>query len=398
MADPREPQRIESLNLTPADSIATAAAAAEGMSKNPCWKRFSGRQFDNGAFWEAEENRGLASGANSLNSMVSEMREVRAFLEKHTRLSVSEEQKNWFVRRLIIITLMVRFLEDRKILPVDYFKDQEFLGAENFTSLLLEPRALLRAISRLEHDFNGDVFHVDLALREILSTIEGSALTAIANFATGNMEGQQQHFWKRYSFKHLPVEVISYIYEDFLGGKSQAYFTPYYLVDLLLDEAMPESEILATLHQKEDVTSPRRGCYVIEAKRLPTPSRAGQGDRTREYVVGEWNNFKSATKNRTGGIERFKEGLHGAAFDRSAMVAFVQRDTPENWLGRVNSWIQDLITNPIPCHQSQWTKDDFLLQISLNSTSCAVSEFQSKHLRANGAGFIKLRHYWIMLN
>jgi hypothetical protein len=37
----------------------------------------------------------------------------------------------------------------------------------------------LRAIARLEHDFNGDVFHVDAALREILGSIESELVPGI---------------------------------------------------------------------------------------------------------------------------------------------------------------------------------------------------------------------------
>jgi hypothetical protein len=138
--------------------------------------------------------------------------------------------------------------------------------------------------------------------------------------------------------------------------------------------------------------------YIIEAKRLPTPSRAGQGDRSREYVVSDWNCRNSPNKHRTGGIERFKEGLHGGSFIRSAMIAFVQRGTPDSWLEQVNSWIDELVRNAIPCHKACWTKDDLLVPISDSSVNAGLSEFQSKHLRPKGENPIKLRHYWLMLN
>jgi hypothetical protein len=138
--------------------------------------------------------------------------------------------------------------------------------------------------------------------------------------------------------------------------------------------------------------------YIIEAKRLPTPSRAGQGDRSREYVVSDWDRRNSAKKNRTGGIERFKEGLHGGAFDRSAIVAFIQHETPDLWLVKVNSWINDLIANPVPCHKAAWNKNDLLVRVKSPSAAVSLSEFRSKHLRSAGASHIKLRHYWLMLN
>lgn len=252
------PPLIESIPLSPADALALAGAAAKGVAKlqPPAWQRFSAVRFDNGSFWEAEQNRDLGSSATSaLDALVSEMRDARIRIEKRTVLpGVSDDEKSAFVRRLLIITLMVRFLEDRGILPSCYFEDEEFLGAKSFTEILPHPRAVLRTILRLNEDFNGDVFHVDARLLEILREAHESSLAPIANFAAGNMQGQQPFFWQRYSFRHLPVEVISYVYEDFLGGKSQSFFTPHHLVDLLLDEAMPEKDVVAALKKND----PRR--------------------------------------------------------------------------------------------------------------------------------------------
>jgi hypothetical protein len=135
--------------------------------------------------------------------------------------------------------------------------------------------------------------------------------------------------------------------------------------------------------------------YIIEAKRLPARSHAGQGDRSREYVVSDWDHRNSPQKNRTGGIERVKEGLHGGAFVRSAMVGFIQQETPDLWLTKVNSWINDLVANPIPCHKAVWSKEDLLHRVAGPSS---LSEFHSKHLRSAGAGYIALHHYWLMLN
>ncbi len=137
--------------------------------------------------------------------------------------------------------------------------------------------------------------------------------------------------------------------------------------------------------------------YVIEAKRLPAPTRAGQGDRSREYVVSDWNNCASPTKNRTGGIERFKEGLHGGNFVRSAMIAFVQQKDAAHWLSQVNSWITDLIIKAIPSHKASWNKDDHLIAVPC-SPVVGMSDFQSTHVRADKKVPITLRHYWLHLN
>ena len=278
---PLPPQCIESGPVSPTESLATAGAATRGIAAvaPPAWKRFSARQFDNGAFWEAPENQGLSAGAaNSIDSLVLQMRDARKRIESATVLDAPLEDKERFVRRLLIITLMVRFLEEREILPPGYFKDQEFVGVERFTSLLRHPRALLRAIARMEADFNGDVFHLDDRTRELLGIALESTMEPIADFADGRIDGKQMLFWQLYSFRHLPVEVVSYVYEDFLGGKSQSYFTPHHLVDLLLDEAMPEAEVLAALERNDPRDPKSDAAYPV------LDPACGSG----VFLVGAW--------------------------------------------------------------------------------------------------------------
>jgi len=282
------PPLIESIPLSPADSLALAGAAAKGVAKlqSAVWQRFSSLRFDNGAFWEAEENRNLGRDATSaLEALVSEMRDTRIRVERSTVLPrVSQADKEAFVRRLLIITLMVRFLEERGILPEGYFNNKGTGWATNFAQVLQRPQSVLRAIAQLNDDFNGDVFHLDHRLLAILQYAPESSLTPLANFAAGSMQGQQAFFWRRYSFRHLPVEVISYVYEDFLGGKSQSYFTPHHLVDLLLDEAMPEKDVAAALEKNDP-----RHAKTAAAFPILDPA-AGSG----VFLVGAWRRIVEA--------------------------------------------------------------------------------------------------------
>jgi hypothetical protein len=260
-----QPVPLETLDLSPADTLAMGGALAKGIASHDDskWQRFSGARFDNGSFWEMSENRELGSNERgSLATMVKEMRLVRQKLEKdfakHHHLNLKPEESNAFVHRLLILTLMVRFMEAREIIPPGYFADMELLGATDFKSLLPHRTPLLRALDRLAADFNGDIFTLsdqpgEVPMRSILSSLPEpeKALQPIADFANGKISGGQLHFWERYSFRHLPVEAISYVYEDFLGGKSQSYFTPHHLVDLLLDEAMPPQRVRAALERHD---------------------------------------------------------------------------------------------------------------------------------------------------
>ena len=262
------PAPLDSLSLSPADRLATAGAAAAGIAalEEAKWQRFSGARFDNGSFWEDPQNRAIGSSEkNSVDTMVEEMREVRQKLEAHFSSThqlpadLADHGKP-FIHRLLILTLMVRFMEERGIIPPDYFQEKEHLDAKTFKDLLRHRTPLLRAFDRLANDFNGDIFTLadstepgEVPMRKVLQALPEpeKALSLIADFADGQMQGGQCQFWQRYSFRHLPVEAISYVYEDFLGNKSQSYFTPHHLVNLMLDEAMDPQKVAEAL-QKND--------------------------------------------------------------------------------------------------------------------------------------------------
>ena len=316
------PKPLDFLPLAQAETLALAGAAAKGIAANQDqgWRRFSGRNFDNGSFWEAPENRDLGSGEkSSMATMVKEMRLVRDRLEKefarHPTLpeAVSKDAKP-FVRRLLILTLMVRFMEECGIIPPDYFENGTPKATGGFKSLLGSPKKLLKALDRLAKDFNGDIFRVadrkgEVPIRSILKTLAGheEVLRPIAEFADGSMKGEQRYFWERYSFRHLPVEAISYVYEDFLDGKSQSYFTPHHLVDLLLDEAMPSRRVRAALE-----ANPPKQKNSSPAFAVLDPS-CGSG----VFLVGAWQRLVEAFRlvDATPTPERLKllmeQNIHG---------------------------------------------------------------------------------------
>ncbi len=143
----------------------------------------------------------------------------------------------------------------------------------------------------------------------------------------------------------------------------------------------------------------RQDCfYCVEAKRLPTPEGGSvEGDRTREYVVGDWAARSKQGKRKSGGIERFKEGEHAADISRSGMIAFVQDDTPQYWHTTLNGWIQALITTPIPAHKAKWSVADLLAVMSPASGHSNFAEYSSKHARQTQDDIIELQHFWLYL-
>ncbi len=124
---------------------------------------------------------------------------------------------------------------------------------------------------------------------------------------------------------------------------------------------------------------------VIECKRLPTPGRA----REREYVAG--------TDKASGGIQRFKLGLHGASVETAIMVAYIQKHTANYWHEKINGWIQDHF-NVESVDGSFWSQTDVLHSLTINALQ-RTSEAVSNHSRTGSflTNSIQLHHFWVVM-
>lgn len=125
---------------------------------------------------------------------------------------------------------------------------------------------------------------------------------------------------------------------------------------------------------------------VLEGKRLPAPSR----DREREYVTG--------LEKRTGGMQRFKLGLHGASLRTAAMIGYVQRGSTRDWHQTINGWIMDLAVRP-GADICPWGKEDRLQELREDSQR-AVATCHSSHPRTvtTHSESIALYHLWAVMN
>ena len=125
--------------------------------------------------------------------------------------------------------------------------------------------------------------------------------------------------------------------------------------------------------------------FPIECKRLPMPDPSDKKRDEREYVV----NANAST----GGIQRFKEGNHGAAHDFGGMIGYIQDTTGfAGWLGKINTWIDDLAAT----QNGDWSTDD-RLSLQMEDTSQRTCQCHSRHKR-NDNHPIELRHGWANLN
>jgi hypothetical protein len=124
---------------------------------------------------------------------------------------------------------------------------------------------------------------------------------------------------------------------------------------------------------------------VLEGKRIPAPS----SDRKKEYVTGTTSGKIS------GGIQRFKMGLHGAEHNLVAMIGYVQARTPRYWQKKINEWIVQLTSDSV-VDGCLWTIDETLKPLTADIAKGILS-YRSLHNRISG-NKIEIHHLWIAMN
>jgi len=170
-------------------------------------------------------------------------------------------------RRLLTISLLVAYLEQRDVLPSDYF-GQFLAGATRFFQVLANGEALVKLLEALENRFNGHVFMLDDTEREALRA-KGQLLRFARLVEARREESGQLTLWQLYSFKDLPVELVSHVYQMFVEESDSSVYTPPFLVRLMLDEVLNPERLDRLEAREEIILDPccGSGVFLVEAYR-----------------------------------------------------------------------------------------------------------------------------------
>lgn len=183
--------------------------------------------------------------------LISQLREARKQLHDIYKLNFST------IHDLLGRSLFTLYLEQREILTQKDIR-AETKVADNFFSLLKNyPKETYTLFAFLKEKFNGDLFPITtkeesavLKKPHILNLIY-ECFTHETDLRTG-----QKYLFNLFDFKHIPIELISAIYEEFMNeedatkniivdtktkGKRElgAYYTPQMLVEFVYNEVLP---------------------------------------------------------------------------------------------------------------------------------------------------------------
>jgi SAM-dependent methyltransferase len=201
-------------------------------------KDFSAHSFDDGLFWEEKNNeKHFKFEKSAYRDLISGLKKVYNSFQKDSGLDSHVSLK------LLVQCLLIKYLEERDQENITgYFASTYFqknYNCKDFCDVIRDGK-LLDLLDQLASDFNGKIFEWD-KVNEVneRDTICSAKVKQLAEYLDGNSNNDQYVIWRLYSFSHLPVELISSVYEELLTNSKDIVYTPEMIVSTLVDECMP---------------------------------------------------------------------------------------------------------------------------------------------------------------
>lgn len=286
----------------PAEQIMVAAQVSRALEEKQ--RRFSAFRLSDGTFWDDPANTSLARAEKAahrrlINAVVEADQDVKG--EKYPVL-----------RRLLLLTVLIKYLEDRGVFPDDWFHKHQKNAGSFFEVLKHGTAEKLRGLLQcLEQKFNGDVFTLP---EDGGSRLSDKELHRFAELVESRTIHGQRYLWEQFSFKHIPVEVLSHLYQRFAQKGTGAVFTPPFLASLLLDFALPYDRLTGS----ERILDPTcgSGVFLVGAFRRLVHHWQHQN----RWAQPDVNTLKRIIKQSIFGVELQEDAVHLTAFSLALAV------------------------------------------------------------------------------
>jgi hypothetical protein len=194
--------------------------------------RYSAFRLAEGTFWEDPENAEWAHADQAAHKRL-----LQAVIETDRALSKeTEPAARPAMRRLLLLFIFTKYLEDREVFPSGWFAG--FVPkVETFLDVLQSGKvaAVREMLAKLKERFNGDIFEIP----EVEHSLSRAVLLEFTELLHAKTLGKQRYLWEQFSFRYIPVEVLSHIYQHFAQEGKGAIYTPPFVADLILDYALP---------------------------------------------------------------------------------------------------------------------------------------------------------------
>lgn len=240
------------------------------------------------------------------------------------------------IHGLLMRSLFILYLEDKSAAEEAGLYAKIKKGAKSYFDILDDVDATYRLFDELHKHFNGNVFPV---LKDEHLKIKKEHLIKIKNcFTDGNITSSTLlPDWRIFKFDFIQIELLSEVYENFLGELEEKrekgqFYTPYTLVELILNDKLP---IKKETEYNVKVLDPAcgSGIFLVESyKRLIR--RWQNANPTKKISFQELHDI---LVNNIFGIEIHPLAIRVTAF--SLYLALVEHLDPKRlWLDKSNQF------------------------------------------------------------
>jgi hypothetical protein len=191
-----------------------------------------------------------------------------------TAKALDEDIKNKeIIHGLLIRSLFILYLEDRGAAKETWIYSRIKPNANSYLDILDDVDATYRLFDELHNHFNFNLFPVIDGERQ---TVTEEHLQKIKNcFIDGEVSGDHSWYgnWRIYDFNFIQPEILSEVYENFLGEFKDdkdniQFYTPYPLVEFMLNEKLSVKNQTNHNVKTLDITC-SSGIFLVESyKRL----------------------------------------------------------------------------------------------------------------------------------
>lgn len=201
---------------------------------------FSAASIDSARIWQAQRQH-LETKYRVDTTLLENLGHLAEALAKHCAPVLDLEVAHALIGKFVYL----RYLRDRNILDDGWLKKRDINLSRVFGAAAMVSE-LSRLVEALETRFNGDIFHIDFGAKCPLTDAHVQLVASVFDGSSVRVDAmryvQQLHLnFQAFDFRHIPVETLSSIYEQFLHGQKKgksdgAYYTPEVLADYLLSE------------------------------------------------------------------------------------------------------------------------------------------------------------------
>lgn len=188
----------------------------------------------------------------------------RLLLESNSPEAISQ------VHEALLQVIFLRYLWDRGILTPAYLIEYGEGNIFTLHDLLLHsPTGFTRLLAQLEQDLNGSLFTPENPFWHNSASVLSQFIEGLTSF--GKAPGQDQgRLISLYQFQHIPVELLSEIYDRFLDEEGDrksagAFYTPRRLAALVIDQVWEDLQEVLGQGRMPLVLDPACGSGVFLA-------------------------------------------------------------------------------------------------------------------------------------